>query len=148
MLRDNIRASDLVVGDMEAQVAAARIGADRLLELIGRYGSETFEAACEQALDHTEQLMRRAIAALPDGYWTAETFIDGYSDDDDPARRDLKIVATVTVAGDTMTVDLTGTAPQVADRPINMPFEGTVDIAVWLTIRSICWIPRCTAISR
>ena len=35
-----------------------------------------------------------------------------------------------------MTVDLTGTAPQV-DRPINMPFEGTVDCAIWLTLRSI-----------
>jgi N-methylhydantoinase B len=137
MLRDNIRASDLVVGDMEAQVAAARIGGERLLELIARYGLATFEAACNQALDHTEQLMRRAIAALPDGSWTAETFIDGYSDDEDPARRDLRIVATVSIAGDAMTVDLTGTAPQMADRPINMPFEGTVDIAVWLTIRSI-----------
>ena len=137
LLRDNIRASDLVVGDMEAQVAAARIGADRLLDLIRRYGFSTFEAASEAALDYTERLMRHAIAELPDGTWTAETTIDGYSDSDDPARRDLKIRATVTVSGDEMLVDLTGTAPQVADRPINMPFEGTVDIAVWLTIRSI-----------
>ena len=137
MLRDNLRASDLVVGDMEAQVAAARIGAERLLDLIARYGLATFEAACEGALDQAEALMRRAIAALPDGSWTAQTMIDGYSDSDDPARRDLPIVATVTVAGDALTVDLTGTAPQMADRPINMPFQGTVDIAVWLTIRSI-----------
>ena len=137
ILRDNIRASDLVVGDMEAQVAAARIGAERLLDLIGRYGLTTFEAACEAALATTERLMRQAIAALPDGTWTAETFIDGFADSDDPARRDLKLKATITVAGDEMLVDLTGTAPQVADRPINMPFEGTVDIAVWLTIRSI-----------
>ena len=36
-----------------------------------------------------------------------------------------------------MTVDLTGTADQVSDRPINMPFVGTVDIAIWLTIRSV-----------
>ena len=36
-----------------------------------------------------------------------------------------------------MKVDLTGTAPQVPDRPINMPFEGTVDVAVWLTVRSV-----------
>ena len=36
-----------------------------------------------------------------------------------------------------MTVDLTGTSPQVSDRPINLPFEGTVDCAVWLTLRSI-----------
>ena len=43
----------------------------------------------------------------------------------------------MTVAGDEITVDLTGTADQVRDRPINMPLEGTVDVAVWLTIRSV-----------
>ncbi len=36
-----------------------------------------------------------------------------------------------------MIVDLTGTAPQIPDKPVNMPFEGTVDCAVWLTLRSI-----------
>jgi hypothetical protein len=41
------------------------------------------------------------------------------------------------VAGDEMTVDLTGTADQVPDRPINMPLEGTVDCAVWLSVRSV-----------
>jgi len=43
----------------------------------------------------------------------------------------------VRVRGDQIEVDLTGTADQVADRPINMPFEGTVDVAVWLTVRSV-----------
>ena len=38
IVRDNIRASDLVVGDMDAQVAAARIGAERMVELVERYG--------------------------------------------------------------------------------------------------------------
>ena len=38
IVRDNIRASDLVVGDMDAQVAAARIGAERMAELVERYG--------------------------------------------------------------------------------------------------------------
>ena len=41
MMRDNIRAPDMVVGDMEAQVAASRIGAERYLELIERHGLET-----------------------------------------------------------------------------------------------------------
>ena len=45
MLRDNIRAPHLVVGDMEAQIAAARIGAERFVELLERYGLETVEAA-------------------------------------------------------------------------------------------------------
>src|SRR6266404_4826771 len=47
LLRDNIRVSDLVVGDMEAQIAASRIGAVRLAALIERYGYPRFTAACE-----------------------------------------------------------------------------------------------------
>ena len=43
----------------------------------------------------------------------------------------------MTKKGDGLVVDLTGTAPQVPDRPINMPFTGTVDVAIWLTVRSI-----------
>jgi N-methylhydantoinase B len=137
LLRDNIRVSDLVVGDMEAQIAAARIGAERLAELVHRYGIETFQAACEAAMDYAERLMRQAIAQLPDGTYSATTYIDGFLDDPNPKRRDLPIKATVTVEGDEITVDLTGTADQVPDRPINMPLEGTVDVAVWLTIRSV-----------
>ncbi len=137
MLRDNIRASDLVVGDMEAQIAAARIGADRFIDLIERYGLATVEAAYEDLMDYSERIMRDAIAALPDGRYNARTFIDGFEDSEDPARRDLPIEVTAIVAGDTITVDFAGTAPQVADRPINMPLKGTTDCAVWLTIRSI-----------
>lgn len=137
LLRDNIRASDLVVGDMEAQIAASRIGAERLVELIDRWGLETFRAASEDLMDGAERMMRQAIRALPDGTYRATTYLDGYTDSDDPRRRDLPLAVAITVEGDEMTVDLTGTAPQVPDRPINMPLEGTVDIAVWLTIRSV-----------
>jgi N-methylhydantoinase B len=137
LLRDNIRVSDLVVGDMEAQIAAARIGAERLGALIKRYGSQRFTAACTAVMDYAERLMRQAIAALPDGDYKAHTMIDGFLDSPDPRKRNLPIVATVRVRGDEIEVDLTGTADQVADRPINMPFEGTVDVAVWLTIRSV-----------
>ncbi|MFM7416335.1 MAG: hydantoinase B/oxoprolinase family protein [Alphaproteobacteria bacterium] len=137
ILRDNIRASDLVVGDMEAQVAASRIGAERMEALIAQYGLPTFRAACQSLMDHAERLMRQAIERLPEGSWRAETFIDGYADSLDPAKRDLPIVATVTKQGDRLMVDLTGTAPQVKDRPINMPFTDTVDVAIWLTVRSV-----------
>ncbi len=137
MLRTNIRLPDLVLGDMEAQVAAARIGAQRYVELIEHYGLDMIKAAAEEMFDTSERRMRAAIAALPDGDYTATTHIDGYLDDANPARRDLPITVTLKVRGDEMTVDLTGTAPQVSDRPINMPLEGTVDCAVWLSIRSV-----------
>src|SRR5690606_25240167 len=48
-----------------------------------------------------------------------------------------QLTATIRVRGDEMVVDLTGTSPQVPDRPINMPLEGTVDCAVWLSLRSV-----------
>ena len=137
MLRDNIRAPDLVVGDMEAQIKAAQIGADRYLALVRKYGLDTVNAAYEDLMDYSERLMRDAIRALPDGDYAATTYIDGYLDDPDPLRQDLPISVTLRVHGDSITVDLTGTAAQLPDKPINMPLEGTVDCAVWLTLRSI-----------
>jgi N-methylhydantoinase B len=137
MLRTNIRLPDLVLGDMEAQIAASRIGAQRFQDLIERYGLETVTAATEDMFDASERLLRNAIAQLPDGEYSATTYIDGYLDDPDPARRDLPIKVTIRIKGDEMEVDLTGTAAQVSDRPINMPFEGTVDCAVWLSVRSV-----------
>ena len=137
ILRSNIRIADLVVGDMEAQVAAARIGAERYAALLDQYGLETVTGAYEDLLDYSETLMRDAIQAIPDGRYNARTHIDGYLDSDDPALKELPIEVTLTVQGSDILVDLTGTAPQTPNKPINMPLVGTVDCAVWLTLRSI-----------
>ena len=106
IMRDNIRIPDLVVGDMNAQIAAAQIGAQRYLDLVRRYGRATVSGAYEDLMDYSERLMRGAIREIPDGVYSAETFIDGYLDDPDPARRDLKIAVTIKVTGDELTVDL------------------------------------------
>jgi N-methylhydantoinase B len=70
-------------------------------------------------------------------------------------RKDLPIKVTIQKRGDDITVDLSGTAPQVSDRPINMPLEGTVDCAIWLSIRSVLldttvhgWIPQNSGLVR
>lgn len=137
ILYDNIRAPKLVVGDMEAQIAAAKIGAQRYIEIIEKYGLDTVQAASEELMNYSEKMMRDAIKKLPNGEYTAEGFLDGYLDSEDPAKKDLKIKVTLKVDGSDLTVDLTGTAPQVTDKPINMPLIGTVDIAIYLTLRSI-----------
>ena len=155
ILRDNIRAPDLVVGDMEAQIAAAEIGAARFKALVDQYGEKTFNDAFEDLMDYSERLMRKAIADLPDGDYTATTYIDGFPDIDDPGYHDLPIKVTLRVRGDELEVDLTGTAGEIPDKPINMPLEGTVDCAIWLTLRSILldsetWgdIPQNTGLTR
>jgi N-methylhydantoinase B len=136
ILRDNIRASGLVAGDMEAQIAAARVGAERFLDVIAKFGLETVQAASEDLLDYSERMLRDKIAALPDGVYQAEGFVDGFLDHPDPRYSKLRIAVSITVQGDEILVDLAGTDPQV-DLPINMPFTGTVDIAVYVVLRSI-----------
>jgi len=135
-LRDNIRAPDMVVGDMEAQVAACQIGAERFVELIDLYGLDQVLAASEARMDYSERMLRRQIESLPDGTYRAVGFIDGFQDHPDPAYKNLRIEAAVTVKGSDLIVDLTGTSPQI-DLPLNMPLEGTVDVAIYLIIRSI-----------
>lgn len=137
ILRDNIRATEMVVGDMEAQIAAARIGATRYLDLVEKYSLETVLAASEDLMNYSEKMLRNAIEKLPDGSYYSEGFIDGFLDSPDPEKKDLKLAVTVTIEGSDIIIDLTGTSPQVDDRPINMPLEGTVDCAIYLTLRSI-----------
>jgi N-methylhydantoinase B len=136
LIRDNVRAADVVVGDMGAQVAAAKAGAARFLELIDRYGLQTVRDASEDLMDYSDRMLRREIEQLPDGTYSAEGRLDGFVDDPDPSHRNLRIAVAVTIDGSEVMVDLAGTSPQI-DLPINMPFEGTVDIAVWMTLRSI-----------
>lgn len=137
MIRDNVRVPDLIVGDMEAQIAACRIGAERFVALIERFGLETTRAAAEDLFDYSERLMRSQIEKIPDGTYSATGYVDGYLDQPDPRLKHLPIKVTVTVAGSELSVDLTGTADQVEGHAINMPFTGTVDVAIWLTLRSI-----------
>jgi len=136
-LTDNIRASEMVLGDMEAQISAMRTGAERYLELVREYGLEQVLAASEYLMDYSEKMLRREIELLPDGVYIAEGFVDGFEDDPDLSKRDLKIAVSVKIEGSDIHIDFTGSSPQINDRPVNMPFEGTVAIAVYLVLRSI-----------
>lgn len=136
-LSDNIRVSDMVLGDMEAQISACRTGEQRFLEVVEDYGLPQVLAASEYLMQYSEAMMRKAIAELPDGCYRAEGHFDGFADDADEAKRDIKIAVAVTITGTDLSVDFTGSAVQITDRPINMPFEGTVAVAVYLVLRSI-----------
>lgn len=137
LISDNVRVSDLVMGDLEAQIAACHVGAERFLELVERYGVGTLNRAIEDTFDYSERLMRTQISLIPDGTYRATGFIDGFLGSDDPALRSLPICISATVSGSEMHIDLEGTAEQVNGHAINMPFVGTVDVAIWLTLRSI-----------
>jgi N-methylhydantoinase B len=109
IIRLNVRVPDLVTGDIRAQLAAAHTGGTRFLQLIERYGMETIKRYTAAILDSTEAYVRSAIHAMPDGTYD---FVD-YLDSDGFGSGPLAIAASVTVSGDEITVDFTGSADQV-----------------------------------
>jgi len=137
LIRDNVRMPGLVVGDLRAQVAACRWGQTGFERLVDRYGLSQLKQATARLLNIAEQRMRDAIASLPDGRYTATGYLDGYIESADPREADVVIKVTVEIHGDEITVDLTGSAPQLDHAPINMPFYGTTDMAVLLTLRTL-----------
>ncbi len=122
ILADNVRYADSVMGDLRAQIAASRTGERRFVELIDRFGLATLQAACVEMFRLEEAAARAAVAAIPDGVYRAEAFMD-----DDGVVRGLHraVKVTVTVAGDELTVDLRGSSPQAAG-PINCGWAATL----------------------
>jgi len=97
-------------GDFDAMIGTCRKAAERVAALAARYGAPLVRAAVVELMDRAELRMRRAIAALPDGEYAYESHLESGRVRLEP----LTIRARVTVAGETITVDLTGTSPQTA----------------------------------
>jgi N-methylhydantoinase B len=115
-------------GDLRAQLAAHGLAARRLDELCEKRGESQVEAAMDELHDYSERLVRAAIARLPDGRFEAQDSLE-------PAGGgELPIRAVVTVDGDELEIDFTGTAPQ-HDGNLNCPLAVT---------RSACYfVARC-----
>lgn len=137
LIRDNIRVTDLVIGDMEAQISACQVGVQRYIELVDNYGLSVLRDAVEDLFDYSERLMRRQIEKIPDGHYSATGHVDGFLDSDNPAHKILPVKVSLSVSGSNLSVDFSGSAKQLEGHSINMPFTGTVDVATWLVLRTI-----------
>ncbi|HEX9093277.1 MAG TPA: hydantoinase B/oxoprolinase family protein [Coriobacteriia bacterium] len=92
-------------GDLRAQLAAHRLAERRLEELCARRGHDIVVAAMDELFAYSERRMRAGIAALPDGRFEAHDVLEAIGGD-------LEVHATVTVAGDAVEIDFTGTSAQ------------------------------------
>jgi N-methylhydantoinase B len=70
IMKCNSRLPDFLQGDMWAGIASARVGERRVLDLVAKYGRDTFRTALELFMEHGEQVARRALADLPKGTFT------------------------------------------------------------------------------
>lgn len=121
LIRFNSRLPDLVLGDLHAQVAAIRTGERRLLETITKFSKPTVDAAVAVVRARSESRTRAALAALPQGSWTAVDWLD----DDGISADPIRMQVTVTIADGTFTVDFAGSAPATRG-PVNMPLGATI----------------------
>jgi N-methylhydantoinase B/oxoprolinase/acetone carboxylase alpha subunit len=115
MIRQNVRKPDLLLGDLSSQLASLEVGAAALARLAQRFGAPAMLEAGARILDMSEAGMRAAIARMPDGTYEFEDFLD---DDGIALGRPIRLHVTLTIAGETALVDLSGCSPQVAG-PIN-----------------------------
>lgn len=118
----NVRVSDQILGDLNAQFAANAVGVMRVGALCAKYGVESIVQTMSDLLDYSEQRIRAAISQIRDGVYEGEDFIDGENGELLPIR------VKVTVKGDTLHMDFTGTHPQAAHN-INAPFASTYTAA-------------------
>ncbi len=110
IIEKNVRVPERVLGDLRAQLAACEIAGRGVFELVRRYGADGVRALMEAAMDYSETLTRRALAALPDG---EASFTDWIDDDQIDAGKPIPLVCTVKKHGAEMEIDWTGSSPQV-----------------------------------
>jgi len=108
MILANVRTPDERRGDLNAQLAALRVGAQRLEELARRHGADLLVAGFDAILDYAERRMRRHLADLPCGTYRGEDFLDDDGTDSEPVR----IALEVTVTPDRLVLDFAGSSPQ------------------------------------
>lgn len=130
MILANVRTPEERWGDLRAQAAAHAIGEGRLLEQVARFGLETCWQKMSELMDYTERMTRLAIARIPDGDYE---FTD-YMDDDGFGTLAIGISVLVSVRGDELTADFTGSAPLVA---------GSLNATAAVTASAVHYVVRC-----
>src|SRR5262245_23773871 len=100
-----MRNSDERRGDFRAQLAAHALAVRRFADLRERRGHDRVVAAMGELFDYSERVVRAAISRLPDGSFEAEDVLEA-------PEGDLAVRAEVTIAGDEIACDFTGTAEQ------------------------------------
>jgi len=116
---------------VRSQVAACLTGEKGYLKLIAQHGAARFQACTTTLLAQAERLARTAISRMPDGTYEFTDWLDDDGIDPDP----IPLTVALTVAGDRMIADFTGSAPQVRGG-INSPLPFTKS-AVYATVRHL-----------
>ncbi|HEX3240344.1 MAG TPA: hydantoinase B/oxoprolinase family protein [Solirubrobacterales bacterium] len=113
------------LADLRAQAAANRVGELRLVELAERHGRARLLAGMTEILAYSERRTRATLAALPDGVYAAEDFLEA---DSAAGEHDVRLRVVATIDGESLRLDFSGTDPQVEGN-LNCPLSVTKSAA-------------------
>ncbi|SFZ86462.1 N-methylhydantoinase B [Devosia enhydra] len=115
IIRTNVRVPEQTIGDIHANIACNEVAARLLLEFMDEYGLESLQPVADAIIAQTEKGLRSALSAMPDGTWQHAIDIEG-------ADGPLRLAVTMTIDGDTLHADFTGTSPAIP-MGINVPIN-------------------------
>ncbi len=144
IIEQNVRLPHWVLGDIGSQIAACSKAEQTMCHLIQRYGATQFRHYTSALHDYAEKLMRAEISEMPDGTYRYQDFVDGLGENPEP----ICLNASLTIKGDHISIDWSGTSPQVK-AAINGPMPATRSAsytAVRLAISAP--IPNCEGFMR
>ncbi|RWD50837.1 MAG: hydantoinase B/oxoprolinase family protein [Mesorhizobium sp.] len=139
MIALNVRTPDLVLGDLQAQMAAAATGARAMVRLFERYGADTVLRAIADLNDYARELAEAEIGDLPDGVYHFTDHIDGIGENPEP----IILKVRVEIKGSRVLVDWDGSSAQVSGG-VNSTFPFTKACA-YAALRSVMKadVPNC-----
>ena len=127
----NVRVPSERKGDYLAQVAANKLGVRRCVDLIRKWSFKRVVEGATAIILATANRMRRGIAAIPDGEYIFSDVVD----DDGAGTRNIPITVRITIKGEGISFDFTGSAPQVRGN-INNSISG-LQATVLYAIKSL-----------
>ena len=128
----NVRTPEERRGDIEAQLAANRVGERRLQEMVTKYGTAEMTTYMQELRAYASRMARARLREIPDGRYVYADMLDNDGIIDEP----IEIRVTIEIEGDTAVVDFTGTAPQA---------RGSVNAIYAITLSAVFYTFRCIA---
>ena len=130
LLLANVRTPEERQGDLNAQVAAAKLGERRLREIVSKYGARKVEFYLDALQRYSAALMKKALRGIPDGTYGAEDFLD----DDGFGRGPIPLRVAIRIRRGLAQVDFAGTSPAVC---------GNLNAVLAVTTSAVFYVFRC-----
>lgn len=114
----NMTRQPVMVGlDLKCEIAANNVARARMQEMYEQYGPELLDAVADHMFRYTESVLRKRIAEIPDGCWSAAGAIQ--------AQDTWNVRLSLAKKADRLRFDFSGSDAQ-ASVGINLPYHATV----------------------